>query len=164
LCTVSGTKFAHWRHILRQFLLPVLASALLVSSCEPSNIEGVANAEVRLPAAPGRPGVGYFLVNGGAKDSQLMSVTSPKIVRIELHETMQMGAVMQMKPLDGGVTIPAGTTVKFSPGGRHAMLFDINPAVKPGMKLPLTFAYADGHKVEIEALVKAPGDATEHKH
>jgi periplasmic copper chaperone A len=149
---------------LRQFLLPALASALLLSSCGPSSIEGVANAEVRLPAAPGRPGVGYFSVTGGAKDSQLMSVSSPKIVRIELHESMQMGGTMQMKPLDSGVSILAGTTVKFSPGGRHAMLFDINPAVKPGAKVPLTFAYADGHKVEVEAVVKAPGDSAEHQH
>jgi periplasmic copper chaperone A len=149
---------------LRHFLLPALSLTLLLSACGSSNVEGITNAEVRLPAAPGRPGVGYFAITGGKIDAQLMSVASPKIVRIELHESMNMSGMMQMKPLDGGVSIPARTTVTFSPGGRHAMLFDINPGVKPGMTLPLTFVYADGHKVDVEALVKAPGDASGHQH
>ncbi len=29
--------------------------------------------------------------------------------------------------------IPAGGKVEFKPGGRHAMLFGMNPAIKPGM-------------------------------
>ncbi len=149
---------------MQHFYLASLCSLVLLSACKPAAPEGISNLEVRLPAAPGRPGVSYFKVTGGKKEGHLMSLSSPKIVRIELHESMTMGNMTQMKALAGGVTIPAGATVEFAPGGRHAMLFDISPAVKAGDKIPMTFLYADGHKVEAEALVKAPGDAPEHQH
>jgi periplasmic copper chaperone A len=149
---------------LRHFLMPSLAILILLDGCSAKAPEGVTNAEVRLPAAPGRPGAGYFTITGGQKDSQLMAISSPKIVRIELHESMTMGTMTQMKPLDGGIAIPAGATVSFAPGGRHAMLFDINPRVKPGEKIPMTFTFADGRKIVSEAVVKAPGDTAEHAH
>ena len=42
---------------------------------------------------------------------------------------------MTMTPL-GQVSVPAGAAVAFAPGGKHLMLFDVAPQVKPGAILP----------------------------
>ena len=66
--------------------------------------------------------------------------------------------MMKMVPITGGVDVPKGGEVKFAPGGKHVMLFDINPAVKPGAKMTLVFTYADGTKIEAQADAKAAGE------
>jgi periplasmic copper chaperone A len=72
--------------------------------------------------------------------------------------------MMTMSALEGGVAVPRGGKVKFEPGGKHAMLFDINPKVGPGTMMKLNFTYADGRVIETEAKVKAAGDMAGHAH
>jgi periplasmic copper chaperone A len=145
---------------LRAFLV----MTAFLAGCQASPKEAIADAAVVLPAVAGRPGAAYFTLHGGPQPSHLISLSSPIVIRIELHESMMKGQVSVMKPLDMGVPVPAGGTVVFAPGGKHAMLFDINPKVKPGETIPLTFAYADGHTVAVDAIARAPGAAVEHHH
>ena len=64
-----------------------------------------------------------------------------------------------MAPLDH-VDVPAGDTVQFKPGGSHAMLFGLDPQVKPGTAVPIRFGFSDGTTAEAEAkTVPAGGDA-----
>jgi periplasmic copper chaperone A len=153
---------------LRQISHIMLIVCGALAACQPSKPEGVSGATVTLPAAAGRPGVAYFTLSGGKVDARLMGVTSPKIIRIELHDSMMQGGAMTMKPLADGVAVPAGASLVFAPGGKHAMLFDIEPHVRPGDKLALHFTFADGHTLDADADVKAPGDgqgkAMDHAH
>ena len=135
-------------------LLPFIA----LSSCGPKPVEGVVEARITLPAVAGRPGAAYFTLNGGQADNRLMQVTSPQVIRIELHESMMKGGMMSMAAIDGGVAVPAGAKVEFNPGGKHAMLYDIAPAVKAGGKIKLTFTYANGRTVDVDAAVKPAGE------
>mgnify|MGYP001552999703 CR=1 FL=1 len=52
-----------------------------------------------------------------------------------------------------------GATVTFAPGGKHLMLFDMPPAIRPGAKVPLTFTFADGRTLKVDAKAIAAGDA-----
>ncbi len=140
--------------------LPLIA----LCSCKPKQEEGVTAARVTLPAIAGRPGAAYFWLNGGDADNRLMQVTSPQAVRVELHESKMKGGMMSMAPLEGGVAVPAGTSIAFEPGGKHAMLYDIAPSVKIGGKIKLTFTYANGRSIEVDADVKAPGEGGKHAH
>ena len=149
---------------MRQFLSLAFIPLLALSACGKPAVEGVSDARVQLPAVKGRPGSAYFTLNGGAADNTLLQVTSPQVVRVELHESGMKGAMMTMKPLEGGVKVAAGGTVTFEPGGKHAMLFDINPAVKVGGKMALTFSYANGRTIAVDAEVKAAGDGGGHRH
>lgn len=115
-------------------------------------------AWVRLAAVSGRPAAGYLTLRGGATDQTLIAVASPAAGRIELHETMRHGPGMTMAPI-GQVKVAAGAQVGFAPGGKHLMLFDVTPAIRPGSKLPLTFTFADGRVVKADAAVIAAGDA-----
>ncbi len=142
----------------------VLACLLAVSACDAPPKAEVKDAVVHLPLAAGRPGVAYFTVKGGDKDVQLLGASSPQVIRVELHDNAMENGVMMMTPLSAGVAIPARGTVEFKAGGKHAMLFDINPKLKEGDKLTLSFNYADGTKIETEAEIKPRGEAAGHNH
>jgi periplasmic copper chaperone A len=146
---------------MRHFLC---LAALLIAGCGTKPVESVTGATVTLPAVPGRPGAAYFTLNGGAADNRLMQVSSPQSVRIELHESSMKNGMMTMNPLEGGVAVPAGGKVIFAPGGKHAMLFDLNPKIGPGTTMRLSFTYANGRVIEAEAAVKAAGDTGGHMH
>lgn len=117
----------------------------------------VTEAWVSLPAVPGRSGAAYFTVKGESGATELSGIASALVQRIELHEGGMHGGMMTMRPL-AKVAIPSGQTVSFAPGGNHAMLFGIDPAIKPGTAIPLRFDFAGGKSVEVEAKTVGPGE------
>ncbi|HEV7289714.1 copper chaperone PCu(A)C [Sphingomonas sp.] len=139
---------------MRSFVMAVMA-AVTLAGCEQAQL-GVDDAWVRLPAVSSRPGAAYFTIKGGADATSLLGVSSPAAVRTELHEMKHEGGMMTMTPLKD-VAIPAGSTVKFEPGGKHVMLYDISPEVRAGGKIPLRLAFANGKTIEVEAELRAPG-------
>jgi len=84
-------------------------------------------------------------------------VTSEVAIRAELHESMQKGNMASMKPIDH-VALPAASKVVFAPGGKHVMLYDINPTIVPGRTVPLLFTFADGLRILYNAPAIAAGD------
>ena len=119
----------------------------------------VAAAWVSLPAVPGRPGAAYFTLKAGPRPMRLTGIQSAVVRRIELHEGGMRGGMMTMRPL-ADVAVPAGSTVAFAPGGNHAMLFGIDPAIAPGTAVPLRFDFAGGRSVEVEAKTVGPGGSS----
>jgi copper(I)-binding protein len=142
---------------MRAFWMIVVASAIALSGCsKPEGIQ-IVDPVIRLSANPKAPSAGYFTLKGGPTTDRLLSVTSPIVIRIEMHESMTSGGIASMKPLDGGVELPAKGTVKFEEGGRHLMLYNINPGVKPGETVQLNFTFASGLILQSYAPVRAPG-------
>lgn len=141
-----------------RIILPLIAVTLTAGCQRPPETE-VDGAWVRLAAAPGRPAGGYFTLHGGAIDRTLTGVRSPVARLVELHETMKMSGMggMTMTPV-GQVALPAGKSVAFAPGGKHLMLFDVATAIKPGDTIPLSFNFADGKALTVNATAIAAGD------
>ncbi|MES2057030.1 MAG: copper chaperone PCu(A)C, partial [Pseudomonadota bacterium] len=79
-------------------------------------------------------------------------------IKAEMHESMKAGAGMTMKPISD-LPLPAGGEIKFAPGGKHVMLFDVNPGIKRGSLVPLTFTFLNGQRVEHKAVAIAAGDS-----
>jgi periplasmic copper chaperone A len=135
----------------------IVAGALLLAGCgQPAELTAD-HGWVRLPAVAGRPGAAYFTINGGAQADTLLAVSTPAALRAELHETTDRGGVKSMQPTRD-VPVPAKGQLEFAPGGRHVMLFDLGPAVKPGSRIPLALAFASGRKLEVQAQVVGAGD------
>lgn len=137
-------------------VLTLFLAATLAGCGKPAPLF-VDNAYVRLPAVAGRPGVAYFTVHGGKDTATLVSVTSPLVVKSELHESMSQGGMASMEPVKD-VPVPAKATLKFAPGGKHVMLFDINKSVEAGGKVTLVFTFSNNERLEVEAPVIAAGD------
>lgn len=108
---------------------------------------------MRLNAVAGRPAAAYFTLHGGAADATLVRVGTPVALRAELHESMAGG----MRPL-ASVALKAGATVAFAPGGRHVMLFDVDPRLTAGATAPLVLGFADGRRLETTATVVGAAD------
>ena len=145
---------------MRAYGFATLAAAtLLLAGCsvQPGELK-VVDMVVRLNANPKAPSVAYFTIKGGPTDDRLMSVISPVVIRTELHESMKTGGMMSMKPLDGGVAIAAKGEVKFEPGGKHVMLFNLNPVVKPRTTMAMIFTFASGTQLQAQVPVRAAGD------
>lgn len=141
-----------------------LAGALLLAGClKPAEIEAQ-DAWVRLPAVAGRPAAAYFTLHGGERATTLVNVAADMAIRSEMHETMggdggdgHGGGMAAMRPI-AGVPLPANGTITFAPGGRHLMMFGVNPALKPGVTTLLTFTFADGSRLQRKAWAVGAGD------
>lgn len=143
--------------VARTATLLCLATALMLPACGRPDEVTVDKAWVRLPAVPGRPAAGYAIVQGSDRPMTLLRVSADTAIRTEMHETMRNGRMTSMRPLDS-LSLPARGEIDFEPGGRHLMLFGINPSVKPGGTMVLTFNFGDGTRVSRKAMVVAAGD------
>ena len=147
-----------WESPLRQHLMIALGLALAGCGAGGPTRTGVDAAWVRLAAAPGRPGAAYFTVHGGSEPARLIAIESPRVATIELHDMAMQGNMMTMARIDGA-DVAAGGKLAFAPGGKHAMLFGVDPAIKPGDTLPLSFRFAKGTPIAVDAKVVAAGSA-----
>jgi copper(I)-binding protein len=135
-------------------IFTALAAAALLTGCNAPNSDKdavrVEEAIVTLPAVAGRPGAAYFTMTAPGAGIRLQRVESASAGRTELHEA-------GMRPI-AEVPLPAGEALRFAPGGRHVMLFELDPALRPGARIALTFTFAGAEPVTAEADVRAPGD------
>ena len=137
------------------------AVLLAVAACGDSPAEApvtVEQAWVQLPAMKGRPGSAYFVLRSAGRDDRLRRVSSQAAERIELHETRSEGGISRMAPLDSSPFNDTGE-IEFRPGRKHAMLFGLDPALKAGDRIPLTFTFDHAPPVTAEAEVRTIGGA-----
>ena len=133
------------------------ASLLLLAACsQPPPALSIDKGYIRLNAVPSRPAVAYFTIHGGTSEVTLLSITSPVSVKSELHQSMTSGNMATMAPI-GDFPVRAGSSNVFAPGGKHLMLFDMNPGVKPGRVIPLTFTFSNGQRIDYRATAIAAG-------
>lgn len=116
----------------------------------------VTDAWVRLPAVAGRPAAGYFMVMGKDRPATIVGVASPSTKKAEMHETTMAGGMMRMAPLQK-LTVGKGQMVMFKPGGKHVMLFGLDPTIKPGGTVRLDLKLENGSTTTVMA--KAVGAA-----
>jgi len=134
------------------------AAGALMTGCAREKPLDVKGAWVRLSAVAGRPAAAYFTAQGGAADATLTGVSTNIAIKAEMHETKMMpGGGMTMDPVVS-VPVPAQGAALFAPGGKHVMLFDVNPKITPGSAAKFTFTFADGQKITRDAKVIAAGD------
>jgi len=145
-------------------LLSPLVAAIFVLGCRYAPQEPevtIGNAVVTVPAVPGGAGAAYFSITTNNDPTQLQAITSPRIQRIELHRTSEEGGRVRMVPFEpGDGTFSPDEPLRFEPGGKHAMLFGVDPALRPGDKVALSFTVQPLREpVVIEAEVRGPGQA-----
>ena len=117
-------------------------------------------------ATPGGAKIaGGFLTieNKGAAPDRLIGGSGDFAGKVEIHEMAMNNGVMTMRPLDKGLVIDAGKTVKLAPGGNHLMLQELKGPFKQGDKVPVTLEFEKAGKVAVSLDVQgvgaqAPGD------
>jgi len=147
---------------MKKLLVPAFATTFLLGCGGAAEAPAiiVENAVMTVPAVRGGPGAAYFTLKTNVAPSRLVSVTSPSISSIELHQTREESGRTSMVPLDeAGATFSPGSPLVFAPGGKHAMLMNVAPGLVPGGKVRLTFNVEPARPVTVEAEVRGPGQA-----
>jgi copper(I)-binding protein len=103
-------------------------------------------------------GSGYFTIeNKGTTPDRLVGVSAEIAGKVEVHEMAMKDGVMTMRPLQAGLTIDPGKTVKLAPGGYHLMMFDLKSPLKQGDALPVTLEFEKAGKVKVSLDVQGIG-------
>ena len=129
------------------------SSTLAACTAEPAPLVTV--SEARVIALPSSAAVYFTLVNSGGRD-RLLSVTADGVGKASLHETSMEGDIMRMRPIDGGIEVPARGRVALSANGRHVMIQDLEGPLTAGSSIRLTIGFERQGKVTIVAPVGGP--------
>jgi len=111
---------------------------------------------------------GYVTIeNKGAAPDKLIGGSGNIAGKVEVHEMAMNNGVMTMRPLDKGLTIEPGKTVKLAPGGYHLMIMDLKGPFKQGEQVPVTLEFEKAGKVKVSLDVQgvgaqAPADHSGH--
>lgn len=125
------------------FAAPALAHEVKLGSLELTDLW----ARATPPNAP--TAAGYLTItNHGSTADRLTAVSTPVAESGELHIMKVDNGVMTMRPVEGGIEIPAGGTVTLAPGGYHLMFIGPKEPLKAGGKLPVTLTFEKAGKVD----------------
>ncbi len=93
------------------------------------------------------PSGGYFtLSNGTGKDMVLTGADSPACGMLMLHRSENVGGRTEMKMVSE-VSVPAGGSIAFAPGGYHLMCMQARPSIKPGGSVAVSLIFKDGTRL-----------------
>ncbi|WP_395664502.1 copper chaperone PCu(A)C [Methylocella sp.] len=113
-------------------------------------------------ATPGgsKVAAGFFEVkNAGAAPDRLIAATSTLSAKTEIHETEMKDGVMTMRPVTGGLVIPAHGSATLKPGSYHVMFVDIKEPLKEGMVVDGTLTFEKAGTVSVQYHVEGVGAA-----
>lgn len=117
----------------------------------------VSNARLMLPPVAGNPAAVYFdLKNEGTRAVAVRRADVEGAKSASMHDMMEYNREMTMADM-GPTTIKQGETLKFEPGGKHVMAFDLSPELKAGGKTEMTLTIAGGDKVSVPVTIEAAG-------
>jgi periplasmic copper chaperone A len=123
--------------------VPALAHEVTVGSLEITDLWTRATP----PKAP--TGGGYLTItNKGTAPDRLIAVSSPLAGTTQIHKMAMENGVMTMRPVEGGLEIPAGGSITLAPDGFHIMFMGLKGGFKEGDKLPVTLTFEKAGSVD----------------
>lgn len=94
------------------------------------------------------------LTNAGDTPLTITSASTSASGTTELHEMAMDNGAMVMRPVAGGIVIPAHGTTALAPGGLHVMLLDVTTPIQPGDQVSVTLNVDNGSSLTFTALAK----------
>jgi copper(I)-binding protein len=143
------------------FFLILFASFLLISS--PARDVASANMVVTQAwsrATPGGSKVagGYLTIENKALIAdRLLSGSTVAAKKLEIHEMAVNDGIMAMRPVENGLTIEPGRTVKFAPGGLHLMFVGLVAPLQQNDRIPVSLKFEKAGEIMVLFEVQAMG-------
>jgi len=150
------------RQIARTFAYVVCLAGLLAAPARAADVKAgdlvITQAWSRATPSGAKIGSGYLTIeNKGATVDRLIGGSAEAAGKVEVHQMTMKNGVMTMRPVDNGLAIDPGKTVKLAPGGYHLMIFDLKQPLKQGEKLPVTLDFEKAGKVTVSLDVQGIG-------
>ena len=147
------------------------ASSSATASTSPASSAAAAEEEVTIADTWVKATVGTedptmtaafgVLTNHTDKDLTIVSATNDVTDRTELHEMAMVDGAMVMRPIAGGIPIPANGSTTLEPGGLHVMIMDATTPITPGDDVHVTLTLSDGSTMLFHATAKEFAGANE---
>lgn len=138
------------------FFRAALAAFALVTAVPAFAHDGVHIDGAYVRFVPGAKSAAAFfnIENHATSDDRLVSATSSIANKTELHtHIMAADGTMQMRPIEGGIVIPAGAMHELKRGGDHVMLMDLTSRPAEGDMVTITLTFEKAGEVTVEAPV-----------
>jgi copper(I)-binding protein len=131
---------------IQAITVPVFCALLCASAFANVSLVSITDGWVR-ETPPGVRNAAAFLTlnNSGSTDKKLVDVqcAASLAAHCELHEHLHSANGMRMQKVSAPLMIPAGSSVKFAPGGYHVMLLDLANPLLAGSTVELLFVFDD---------------------
>jgi periplasmic copper chaperone A len=103
-------------------------------------------------------GAGYMtLTNKGAAPDRVSCVSDDASAQCQIHTMTMEGAVMKMRPVEGGLEIKPGESVTLKPGGNHMMFLSLKHPLEQGGTVKATLKFDHAGTIDVEYPVLAIG-------
>ncbi|MDB5364380.1 MAG: hypothetical protein JWM77_307 [Rhodospirillales bacterium] len=138
----------------------IFAAALALSTtAHAADTKPVAeNGWARATAVGQSVGAGFLtLRNPGDTADKLVSASSDVAAKVELHTHLNDNGVMKMRPVEGGLEIPAKGSVTLAPGGYHLMLMGLKAPLTEGQHVMLTLVFEKAGPITTHLMVGGAG-------
>jgi len=161
--TLNGDKKGiNMNKLSRTFALAALTAVMIAAPVRAEDVKAgdlvISQAWSRATPGGAKVAGGYVTIeNKGAAADKLLGVSADIAGKAEIHEMAMDNGVMKMRPLDKGLAIDPGKTVKFAPGGYHLMLEELKGPLKQGDKVPVTLEFEKAGKVTVSLDVQGVG-------
>lgn len=155
--------------MLKTLCAAVLAAAIAVPALAQEARVGdlvIEHAYARASAGPAKNGAAYLTVrNHGTAEDRLVAARTEAAAAAELHTHVNHDGVMRMRPVEGGIPVPAGGEARLAPGGYHIMLMGLKAPLREGetIQIELTFEKAGSVTAGVEVEGVAAGGHGSHK-
>jgi periplasmic copper chaperone A len=151
-----------WMSTVRAIAGAALLAALSLTSAHAEEVRAgdlvISQAWSRATPNGAKIAGGYLTIeNKGSAPDRLIGGAGDIAGKVEVHEMAMNNGVMTMRPLEKGLTIEPGKTVKLAPGGYHLMMFDLKGQLKQGDKVPITLEFEKAGKVTLSFEVQGVG-------
>ena len=152
-----------FKNILATAIL--LASASLVHAQEYKVGDLIISHPIARETLPGaKVGGGYVTIkNTGKAADRLVGGNAGFAGKVEIHEMKMENQVMKMKPIVGGLEIPAGSMVKLAPGGNHLMFMKLSSPLKVGESHKATLKFENSGEIKVAFKVLSIADTIKLK-
>jgi copper(I)-binding protein len=140
----------------------MIASAFMVPSARAEDVKAgdlvISQAWSRATPNGAKVGGSYVTIqNKGTTPDKLIGASSDVAGSVQVHEMSMNNGTMKMRPLESGLTIEPGKSVKLAPGGYHLMMMDLKNPLKQGDKVAITLEFEKAGKVPVSFDVMGVG-------
>ncbi|WP_138934502.1 copper chaperone PCu(A)C [Roseovarius arcticus] len=145
------------------FTFRSIAVAAAIACAMPAFAQGITveDAYVRSASPTAKTGAAFMQVVNDGEDDRLIGAASPAANVVQLHTHIEGGdGVMQMKHVEEGFDVPAGTTLSMERGGKHVMMMGLTAPLAQGDVVPVTLTFEKAGDITIDVpvdLKRMPG-------
>jgi len=145
-----------WR-LLTPGLAGLLVLATAALAADPGKTLMLEQAWARATPPGSSVAAAYLVIdNRSSRSDRLLSITSPRAARTEVHATVHEGDVARMRRVDP-LHVGAGERIVMEPGGMHVMLIGLATPLSAGERIPLVLRFELAGEMHAEVRVFAAG-------